>query len=244
MLNLRCSGRPSEQSRLKKKQTKAHFYAPDFVYERDNLRLKYTLDKILSGLLLISLSPIFALVALAILVESLASPRSRGPIIIADQRISQGRPFWMLKFRTFFIGDDELHAHKRGHTDFINERDVTHVGRVLRKFYIDEIPQFVNVLKSEMSFVGPRPVPRDQYESTLKQGYQCKRVLRGGISGPVQYLKGRWREYENYLDMDEILIDAYLARSSLGVVFLVDLSITARTALKVFEADGLLHPYR
>ena len=87
------------------------------------------------------------------------------------------------------LQDDTLNADKKGTTDFINDRDLTFVGNVLRKYYLDELPQLVNIIKGEMSFIGPRPVPEDQYISTLEQGYQAKRVLRAGLTDLFKLLR-------------------------------------------------------
>jgi hypothetical protein len=77
----------------------------------------------------------------------------------------------------------------------------------------------------------------------LKQGFQSKRVLRAGLGGPVQVLKGKWREYGRYLDADEYLIEEYSRRSAGGVVAL-DLAIMWRTFRKAQQGDGLKPPYR
>ena len=205
--------------------------------------LKYTFDKIVALCGLLLLSPILVSIIFAIWIEGLIFPRSRGPSIIHDIRISQHRAFPLWKFRTFYCEDDILHQDKRGTSDFINERAVTKVGYVLRKYYFDELPQLLNILFGQMSFVGPRPTPQLMYIRTLKAGYKSKRLLRAGLGGPVQYLKGKWRQLGNYLNADEALIDEYASRSPLGIVTL-DLLIMWRTFLKICEGDGLEHPYR
>ena len=157
---------------------------PDFAYRRPNLGLKYGIDKILAASGLIALSPLFALAAAAILAETLFRPRSRGPVFITEVRITEGRPFLLLKFRTYYVEDDDKQADKKGTTDFINDRDVTFLGRFLRMYYLDEVPQLINIARGDMSFIGPRPVPEYQYVNVLKAGYQSKRVLRAGLGGP------------------------------------------------------------
>ena len=164
--------------------------------------LKYTFDKIvaLSGLLL--LSPLFMSIILAIWIEGLIFPRSRGPSFIYEIRISQHRAFPLWKFRTFYCENDILHQDKRGTPGGLDERITTKVGYVLRKYYFDELPQLLNILYGHMSFVGPRPVPQLMYIRILKAGYQSKRLLRAGLAGPVQYLKGKWRKLGKYLNED------------------------------------------
>lgn len=217
--------------------------SPEFAYRRRNLGLKHGIDKVLAGSALIALSPLFALIAAGILAESLFKPRSRGPVFITDERITEGRPFSLLKFRTYYLQDDDKLADKKGTTDFINDRDVTSFGRFLRKYYLDEVPQLINIAQGDMSFIGPRPVPEYQYVNTIKAGYQSKRVLRAGLSGPVQILKGQWKRLGNYLVADEDLVRAYGESSSLGVLG-IDLKIMWRSILKAAEGDGMEDPNR
>ena len=134
----------------------------DFAYRRRNLGLKHGLDRVLAGAALTALSPLFALVGAAIMAESLIKPRSRGPVFITEERITKGRPFSLVKFRTYYPGDDDKNADKLGTTDIIIDRDVTSVGRLLRKFYLDEVPQLINIARGDMSLIGPRPVPEVQ----------------------------------------------------------------------------------
>lgn len=205
--------------------------------------LKYIFDKIvaLCGLLLIS--PILILIIIAIWIEGLISPESRGPSIIRDIRISQHRAFPLWKFRTLYCKDIILQPGDRKSPEPINELVTTKVGYFLLKFYLDELPQLLNILLGHMSLVGPRPTPRSMYNRTLKAGYKNKRLLRAGLCGPVQYLKGEWRQLGNYLSADEALLDEYASRGPLGIIGL-DLLIMWRTFRKVTEGDGLEHPYR
>lgn len=214
-----------------------------FAYRRRNLGLKHGIDRVLAASALIMLAPFFALVAVGILAESLFRPRSRGPVFVSEERITEGRPFALIKFRSYYLQDDEKQADKKGTTDFINDRDVTILGRILRKFYLDELPQLFNIVTGDMSFIGPRPVPEVQYVNVLKAGYQSKRVLRAGLGGPVQALKGQWKRLGNYLLADEDLVRAYGESSSLGVLG-IDLRIIWRSIGKAVEGDGMEDPNR
>ncbi len=199
----------------------APLFSPDFTYDRNNLFLKYALDRVVSATALILLLPVLVIISVSIMIERWLFAESRGPVLISEGRISAGRPFSYLKFRTFYIQDDPLHKHSRGTTDFINNRRLTGVGRVLRKFYLDELPQLFNILKGEMSLVGPRPWPEAQYEAILKRGFQAKRVLRGGLCGPIQGLKGQSRKQKSQtVDPEDRLVDDYLSRSAVGVAIL------------------------
>lgn len=110
--------------------------------------IKRLFDIVFSLLILVLASPLFVLVSVAIL---LSSP---GPILYRGKRVGlYGKPFSMYKFRTMVRDADKI----GGPTTSEDDRRVTSVGRMLRKFKLDELPQFINVLKGEMSVVGPRP---------------------------------------------------------------------------------------
>jgi exopolysaccharide biosynthesis polyprenyl glycosylphosphotransferase len=134
--------------------------------------LKRILDFSLSLLAIILLSPVFAITALAIVIEN------PGPIIYSQERIGKdGKPFLFYKFRSMIVGADKLkdkllddNESKDG-VIFKMKRDprITKVGRVIRRYSIDELPQLINVLKGEMSMVGPRPpLPKEVNQYTLE----------------------------------------------------------------------------
>lgn len=128
-------------------------------------RLSRCVDIAFSAIALILVSPVLLLAAAAI---QLTSP---GPVLFFQQRAGRGRkPFRMLKLRTMYLGaDDDKELFRpfndlKGGPCFKMRRDprVTAVGRILRKFSIDELPQFWNVLRGDMALVGPRPLPVDE----------------------------------------------------------------------------------
>lgn len=182
---------------------------------------KRTLDVGGAGTLLVLLSPLMALIAVAIKLDS------RGPVIFAQQRVGarqgrlpsgevvwQVRNFPFYKFRSMYTSIDEsLHqAHIQAYVEgrlnesaetfkLKNDPRVTRVGRVLRKTSLDELPQLVNVLKGEMSLVGPRPVP--PYEVAQYKEHHCERLAAlPGITGLWQ-VKGRSQvPFEEQIRMD------------------------------------------
>ncbi|MCX7020419.1 MAG: sugar transferase [bacterium] len=122
--------------------------------------LKRLMDIVVSLLALIILSPVFLVTAIAIKLES------KGPVFFRQRRVgSGGREFDFYKFRSMVIDAEKLKAELLKHnesTDGVifkmkNDPRITRVGRFIRKFSIDEIPQFYNVLRGDMSLVGPRP---------------------------------------------------------------------------------------
>jgi exopolysaccharide biosynthesis polyprenyl glycosylphosphotransferase len=134
--------------------------------------IKRLFDIVASVCILIAISPILAAVALLVKLED------GGPVIFSQNRVGKfGKEFKMHKFRSMRVDAEarlkELLA-ENGHSTGVtfkmkNDPRITRVGRVLRKYSLDELPQFVNVLKGEMSMVGPRPpVPREVALYTLK----------------------------------------------------------------------------
>ena len=122
--------------------------------------VRRTLDVAVSGALLLALLPLFALIALAIVVED------RGPVLYAQDRLGRdGRYFRFLKFRSMRSDADRLREQvvtetgASGGVRFKDRHDprITRVGRVLRRFSLDELPQLVHVLRGDMALVGPRP---------------------------------------------------------------------------------------
>jgi lipopolysaccharide/colanic/teichoic acid biosynthesis glycosyltransferase len=176
---------------------------PAGIQERAHRVLKRGLDVMGSLALLVVLAPVFALVAAVVKLTS------KGPIFFRQERIGEmATPFRMLKFRTMFTGSDSA-IHQQFVTQFItsgaqsqpssdapfkivNDPRITPVGRFLRKTSLDELPQFWNVLRGEMSLVGPRPPLA--YEVEKYKQWHCRRVLEAkpGITGLWQ-VTGRSR---------------------------------------------------
>lgn len=109
---------------------------------------KRLLDIVLSSIVLILLSPLFLIIAVLIKLDS------KGPVFFKGVRVGkEGKPFIPYKFRTMVVEADKMGPSSTA----VNDPRITKVGGVLRRFNLDELPQFVNVLKGQMSIVGPRP---------------------------------------------------------------------------------------
>jgi exopolysaccharide biosynthesis polyprenyl glycosylphosphotransferase len=167
---------------------------PPFALTRSQRRLKRMMDVVLSCVGLVLLAPMFALIALAIKLDS------RGPVFFRQLRMGEGeKAFQMLKFRTMAVDAHERktelahlnkHAAPGGDSRMFKipeDPRVTHVGSFLRRYSLDELPQFLNVLKGEMTLVGPRPLipEEDQYVHASAR----KRLdLKPGMTGLWQVL--------------------------------------------------------
>ena len=201
------------------------------VFEGVDFFVKRAFDLIGASVLLVFLSPLLAVAALAIKVDS------RGRVLYRSMRPgSGGRPFACLKFRTMQAGaeemQDELERHNEmGGAIFKIRRDprVTRVGAFLRRWSLDELPQLFNVLRGEMSLVGPRPLPQRDYDR-LEDWHRKRYLVLPGLTGLWQ-VSGR-----SELDFDELVrLDfLYLERWSVGL----DLSILLKTVPAVVRAKG------
>jgi exopolysaccharide biosynthesis polyprenyl glycosylphosphotransferase len=195
------------------------------------LAAKRLLDVVGAGLLLTLALPALPIVALSI---KLTSP---GPVIFKQERAGfHGRRFRMYKFRTMVadaehIRDRVAHLNQMSGPVFKASDDprLTAVGRLLRKLSLDELPQLVNVLKGEMSLVGPRPLPL--YEASLIKGAQRRRLaMRPGITGPWQVAGRNTVDFDEWMRLDLLYVD----RWSLAL----DLRILARTIPVVLSGTG------
>jgi exopolysaccharide biosynthesis polyprenyl glycosylphosphotransferase len=196
------------------------------------LIMKRIIDILGSAGLLLVLLPLFAIAALLIKFDS------RGPILFAQERVGYNkRRFKVLKFRTMSV-DAEKQQHIYEHLNEVEgpvfkiKKDprITRVGAFLRRFSIDELPQLVNVLKGDMSLVGPRPLPVRDVERIDKQWHRRRFSIKPGITCLWQ-VNGRSNiGFNDWVRMDLDYIDKW----SLGL----DLLILMKTIPAVLKGPG------
>jgi len=201
------------------------------VFDGVDFFVKRTFDIVVSGFLLFVLAPLLATIALAVRLSS------RGPVIYRSFRPGiGGEPFACLKFRTMFTDADErqqeLEQFNEGSGALFKIRldpRVTRVGRVLRRYSLDELPQLLNVLRGQMSLVGPRPLPQRDFDM-LDDWHKKRYLVLPGVTGLWQ-ISGR-----SELDFDDLVrLDfLYLERWSVGL----DLAILLKTIPAVFSRRG------
>lgn len=201
------------------------------VFEGIDFALKRTFDVVGATLLLILLSPLLVVIWIAVRASS------RGPALYRSIRQGIGeRPFACLKFRTMYADAEErlaeLEAHNEASGALFKMREdprTTAVGRLLRRFSLDELPQLINVLRGEMSLVGPRPLPVRDFER-LEPWHRKRYLVLPGITGLWQ-VSGR-----SELDFDDLVhLDfLYLEHWSLAL----DLTILLKTIPAVFSRRG------
>ncbi|MEZ5702022.1 MAG: undecaprenyl-phosphate glucose phosphotransferase [Burkholderiaceae bacterium] len=184
------------------------------------LLIKALEDRVLGMLILILISPLLLLIALAIKLDS------KGPVFFRQARKGwSGRVFHIWKFRSMFVHEAEGGVVKQATKD---DPRVTRVGAILRKTSLDELPQIFNVLKGEMSLVGPRPhaVQHDEQYSKGIDAYFARHNIKPGITGLAQVrgLRGETREIERMQQRIEADIE-YINNWSLWL----DISLLLRT---------------
>ncbi len=209
---------------------------PFFIFEiapkhADTLAFKHAFDTIAAALGLMVLFPFLAVIAFLVLVTM------GRPVFFSQARSGLfGREFFMHKFRTM-VKDAEL---KQGELSSQNEMDgpvfkiakdprVTRLGRFLRKWSIDELPQLFNVLKGDMSLVGPRPLPIKEQQNIV--GWQRRRLsMRPGITGLWQVSGRNGVDFEQWMKLDLDYVDSW----SLGM----DFKILFKTIKVVLTGKG------
>jgi exopolysaccharide biosynthesis polyprenyl glycosylphosphotransferase len=177
---------------------------------RSSRSLKRSMDVVVAALSLVFLSPFFLVVAIWIRASS------PGPVLFRQERMGAGgRRFQIYKFRTMFVDADERKeelAHLNKHTEagpkmfkVPDDPRVTRVGRVLRRWSLDELPQLINVIRGEMSLVGPRPLILDEDENV--RGRQRRRLrLTPGITGLWQVLGRSDIPFAEMLTLDYLYV--------------------------------------
>src|ERR671914_2653441 len=201
------------------------------VFDGVDYAIKRTFDFVVSLLLLVALTPLLLAIAAAVFVSS------RGPVLYRSMRPGiGGETFACLKFRTMRSGADQMQAD----LESLNEASgplfkirhdprLTRVGRLLRRYSLDELPQLLNVLAGKMSLVGPRPLPQRDFEQ-LEDWHKKRYLVLPGITGLWQ-VSGR-----SELDFDDLVrLDfLYLERWSVGL----DLTILLKTIPAVLSRRG------
>ena len=183
--------------------------------------IKRLMDLFIAGIGLLITSPIFLVTAICIKAED------KGPVFYKQKRATYaGRSFDVLKFRSMRTEDGSIH---RSVTK--NDDRITRVGRVIRKFRIDELPQLINVLKSDMSIVGPRPEMIENVEKYTKElpEFEYRQRAKAGLTGMAQ-IYGKY----NTSPKDKLVLDlTYINQYSVWL----DIKLIFRTLLVLLTPD-------
>ncbi|WP_438823682.1 sugar transferase [Bacillus sp. JJ1764] len=185
--------------------------------------MKKILDKVIAFISMIILSPIFLVLILCIKLDS------KGPIFFKQRRITKDKTeFLILKFRTMKIdtpSDMPTHLLKNP------EQYITRVGKFLRKSSLDELPQIINILKGEMSIIGPRPALWNQFDLIAERDKYGANEILPGLTGWAQ-INGR---DEIPIELKSKLDGEYAKKIS----FIFDLKVFFKTIFNVITSDGV-----
>ena len=200
---------------------------------------KVLFDKLLAIFFLLLLAPFFLLLKLAFLVEGWLFPENKGPMFFYYNAVSAGRIIPKYKIR--IIKEKYIEPEGALRHDWVaysaewTKESHTYIGQFIKKFYLDELPQFWSVLIGDMSIVGPRPLSVIHYERDLAQGNVVRLLVRGGLLGLGHIYKGT-SEMGNPLYEYEY-VDQYINRSSFGLLCL-DLWIILNGIKIIIKAEG------
>lgn len=198
------------------------------------LRIKRIMDITISALALILLAPLFVMIGILIRLES------RGPIFFVQERVGYNkRRFKVYKFRTMVKDAEKMqeemeHLNEASGPVFKIKDDprVTKIGKILRKTSVDELPQLFNVLKGDMSLVGPRPLPIRDYKLFEKNWQKRRFSIRPGLTCLWQIHGRNELSFEKWIELDMEYIDNWS--------LLLDLKILVKTIPVVFKGIGAM----
>jgi lipopolysaccharide/colanic/teichoic acid biosynthesis glycosyltransferase len=178
---------------------------------------------------------VITLVLLAIVADMVLARADRGPILYHEERVSRGRSFNLLKFRTLkrdALNDAHGHARPLEH----DPANLTWAGRrFLKPWYLDELPQLFNVLRGDISLVGPRPWPPALVARQMAEGRDYRNRIVAGLTGPAQVTKGSDRRYE---DLDLNYVEACETLGGLALLR-YDLRVIGQTLAVIARGEGL-----
>ena len=200
---------------------------------------KRALDVAVAAALLLVTAPVFAAAAGLWVVGALRSPRDRGPLLYRERRISAGLEFDLLKFRTL---RREAIARVRAEGTYArlaeaDEANVTWAGRILKRWYLDELPQLLNVLRGDLSLVGPRPWPVPMVVAQREAGLDYRDHVVAGLTGPAQVRKDSDQPVRG-TDLDLEYVER-LRTLSPARLLATDLAILADTVRLLARGEGL-----
>ena len=198
---------------------------------RSTVALKRGMDLAIGGAVLVLLSPVLVACALLILLDS------GRPVLFRQRRAGKdGKPFMVLKFRTMVPGAEEqlrelVDLEKLDEPAFkiADDPRVTRAGRLMRRFSLDELPQLVNVVRGEMSLVGPRP-EEEAVVALYDERQRLRLAVKPGMTGPMQVYGRADLTFEERLAMERDYLD--------NISVAGDLAILLRTPAAIFRGDG------
>jgi len=200
---------------------------------------KRIFDVLISLILIIVTAPIFLLIIISYKIEGLIDRSCSGDIIFFYWAISQGKLIKKYKIRLVktqcFIEPFASNNDWRGFTSEWVPENQTWTGKYVKKFYMDELPQFFSILKGDMSLIGPRPLAEIHYKRDVAQGNIVRRILRGGLLGLGHIKKGTMQMGEPIYEYE--YADAIINKGALSILFF-DITILYKGFLLIIKGGG------
>jgi lipopolysaccharide/colanic/teichoic acid biosynthesis glycosyltransferase len=189
--------------------------------------------------LVVLAAPLFLLALLMLAIDKLLVARDRGRWLYREKRISRGRQFDVLKFRV--LREDVLRkvADQREYARLYerDEANLTRAGRILKRIYADELPQLLNVLRGDISLVGPRPWPLAMVEQQVEGGHAYRLRVNAGWTGPAQVRKdSSAKKRATELDLEYVELCRTLSG---GQLLRHDLAVLGQSLRTVLRGRGL-----
>ena len=201
---------------------------------------KIIFDKVVSLLLIVLFSPLVICLCVAHKIEGLMDPDAKGPFVYGYTSVSREKRFKKYKLRvtkgTLLPADKWKSADYR---DYPNERDpenITKVGKFIKDYYLDELPQIYCIFMGDMSFVGPRPLSEVHYLRDISLGNVARKLLKAGIVGEGHVLKGTM--YFCSADLEYGYVRKYMTLSGIALLW-TDIKIIFRGIKTMLEGKGL-----
>ena len=201
--------------------------------------IKRLFDIVFALVLLLITSPLFVIILLALFIEHAIKGQYFSSLFYIEKRVTAGKEFDFYKFNVY---DPRILAEKRQNGErFYSkllewENDFTRIGHIIQHVYLDELPQIFNILKGDISVVGPRPVSTIVYERNMERGMTTKAEIRAGFTGPYQSHKGEPGMNQDRLDREYI---EFCRNNPAWRIVLKDIGIILRTLKIVGRAQGL-----
>jgi lipopolysaccharide/colanic/teichoic acid biosynthesis glycosyltransferase len=204
--------------------------------------LKAALDRVAAVGLIVVVSPVLVALAAAMAADMAVCRRDRGSFLYRERRISRGSEFDLFKFRTLrrevLLEMRAAGGHAR--TYEADSANLTWAGRrVLKPWYLDELPQLFNILRGDMSLVGPRPWPLAMVADQVARGESYRNEVRAGWTGPAQVQKGA-SDTVSYATLDVAYVAACRTWSGIRLVR-YDLGILRETLRVLLRGEGLTY---